>query len=38
MGYPIVADTGLLTFLSFFHAYAYYGAAKSIAGDFASLV
>ncbi|MGV7337513.1 PPE family protein [Mycobacterium kansasii] len=38
IGYPIAADTGLLTFLSFFLAYAYYGAAKSIAGDFASLI
>ncbi|KZS73919.1 hypothetical protein A4G29_19830 [Mycobacterium kansasii] len=38
VGYPIAADTGLLTFLSFFLAYAYYRAAKSIAGDFASLV
>ncbi|KZS64597.1 MAG: hypothetical protein K2X56_10255 [Mycobacterium pseudokansasii] len=38
MGYPIAADTGLLTFLSFFLAYAYYCAATSIAGDVASLI
>lgn len=37
-GYPIAANTGLLIFLGFFALYAYYGAARSIAGDFASLV
>lgn len=38
IGYPIAADTGLLTFLSFFLAYAYYGAAKSVVGDVAGLL
>jgi hypothetical protein len=38
IGYPVAADTGLLTFLSFFLAYAYYGAAKSIVSDFSGLL
>ncbi|KQH77915.1 hypothetical protein AO501_31460 [Mycobacterium gordonae] len=38
IGYPVAADTGLLTFLSFFLAYAYYGAAKSIVADVAGLL
>ncbi|MCV7009800.1 PPE family protein [Mycobacterium gordonae] len=38
IGYPIAADIGLLTFLSFFLAYAYYGAAKSIVADFTALL
>lgn len=38
IGYPLAADTGPLTFLSFFLAYAYYGAAKSVVGDIASLL
>ncbi|WP_205876573.1 PPE family protein [Mycobacterium camsae] len=38
IGYPIAADTGLLTFLSFFLAYAYYSAAKSIVADFTGLL
>ncbi|RUP05110.1 MAG: PPE family protein [Mycobacterium sp.] len=38
VGYPLAADTGLLTFLSFFLAYAYYGAAKSIVSDVAGIL
>lgn len=38
VGYPVAANTGLLTFLSFFLAYAYYGAAKSIVADLTALL
>lgn len=38
VGYPVAADTGLLTFLSFFLAYAYYSAARSIVSDVAGIL